>query len=328
MGDLTSLIGPAVGLGSSLFGMAKGAPASNVSMPSPQSFQLPNTGNAAGQFFSRTGALENQFNPLYAGLTGPAQQAGMNLYNNPYAGGLQAGAGTAGNMGMAAALGQYGLGQDISQAGLGLYGPAGQVLNTAFDPQQALYNRTLQQLQDQMRTGQAARGINMTPYGAGLENQGLSNFNIDWQNQQLQRQLQGLSGAGSAIGQGSQVAGYGAGLTAQAPGQYLSAAGMPYGTYQGIGQDQLSALGAMGNIYNTAYQGMNAPLQNYLQYIQAGNQAGGVANQAANNQLYQSQLGFNQNQTLGNQFGQALQQFGTGWGKAGLPSVGSMVGWG
>ena len=328
MGVSASLIGPAIGLGSSLFGMAKGAPASNVNLPSPQSYQMPNLGAAQGSYFGGTQNLQNTFNPLYYGLTGPAQQAAMNLYSNPYAGAYQSGAGTAGNMGMAAALGQYGLGQDITQAGLGLYGPAGQVLNTAFDPQQALYNRTLQQLQDQTRVGQAARGISMSPYGAGLENQALSNFNIDWQNQQLGRQTQGLGAAGQAIGQGSQVAQMGAGLTGAAPGMYLSAAGLPYGTAQQIGQNQLAALQGAGGIYNTAQQGMNTPLQNYLSYLQAGNQANQTANQAGSNQLYQSQLGFNQNQSLGNQFGQALQQMGTGWGKAGLPSIGSMVGWG
>jgi hypothetical protein len=328
MGAITGLIGPAIGAASSLFGMAKGTPAQNVSLPAPSSFQLPNVGNAAGEFYSRTGALENQFNPLYAGLTGPAQQTATNLYNNPYAGLFQQGAGTASNLGMAGALGQYGLGQNLSQQGMNLFQPANAVLGTAFDPQQALYNRTLQQLQDQQRVSQAARGVNMTPYGAGLENQALNNFNIDWQNAQLARQTQGLGAAGQAYGQGANVANMGAQLVSQAPGQYLAAAALPYGIYGQIGQDQLAALSGAGSIYNTALQGMNTPLQNYLSYLNAGNQANQVANQAGANQINQAKLVGQQQQTLGNQFGQALQQFGTGWGNAGLPSISSSLGWG
>jgi hypothetical protein len=60
---------------------------------------------------------------------------------------------------------------------------------SGFDPQQALYARTQQQVQDQTRAGLEARGVDMTPYGAGIEGQTMSNFNIDWQNQQLQRQI-------------------------------------------------------------------------------------------------------------------------------------------
>lgn len=81
---------------------------------------------------------------------------------------------------------------------------ANAVMNTAFDPQGALYDRTLQQVQDQQRVGQAARGITMSPYGAGLENKALSDFNIDWQNNQLGRQTQGLGAAQQAYGQSAQ----------------------------------------------------------------------------------------------------------------------------
>ena len=72
--------------------------------------------------------------------------------------------------------------------------------NTSLDPQNALRDRTQQQVVDASRAGQSARGIAMSPYGAGLENDAVRNFNIDWQNQKLQRQTQGtqaFSGAGN-----------------------------------------------------------------------------------------------------------------------------------
>ena len=73
-----------------------------------------------------------------------------------------------------------------------------QVYQTAFDPQNALYDRTQQQLTDQVRAGQAARGIGLSGEGAVEENGAMSNFNIDWQNNQLQRQTQGVSAMNSA----------------------------------------------------------------------------------------------------------------------------------
>lgn len=314
MGAIAGLVGPAISIGSSLFGMSKGTPAQNVQLPAPSSYQLPQMDWTAGQYTGGTQALQQQYNPLYQQLAAQGQQASNSLYNNPFASLFQGGSMPAMQLGTAGALAQYGLGS-------GLAGAGGQALNTGFDPQNALYDRTAQRLQDQQRQANVAAGVGTTPYGAGLEGQTLSNFNIDWNNQQLQRQLAALTGAGGAYSTG-------AGLMASAPGQYLASAGMPYNTFQTIGGNQLGALGAAGGLYNTAQQGQNLPLQNYMSYLGVGNQANSVANQAASNQLAQAQLGFNQQQTLGNQFGQALQGLGQGWGKSGLPSIGSAIGWG
>ncbi len=72
--------------------------------------------------------------------------------------------------------------------------------NTSLDPQGDLYRRTQQQLQEQTRAAQSARGLAMSPYAAGIENKAMSDFNIDWANQQLNRQVAGtgaFSGAGN-----------------------------------------------------------------------------------------------------------------------------------
>jgi hypothetical protein len=76
-----------------------------------------------------------------------------------------------------------------------------QMLGQAFDPQQALYNRTLQQVTDQTRSGEVARGVGDTPYGAAVEGNALSNFNIDWQNNELSRMESGLGSAANTYGQ-------------------------------------------------------------------------------------------------------------------------------
>lgn len=77
----------------------------------------------------------------------------------------------------------------------------GTMLNDSFDSNKALYGRTLQQVTDQTRSGEASRGLAGTPYGAAAEGNALSNFNIDWQNQQLQREQSGLASAGNTYGQ-------------------------------------------------------------------------------------------------------------------------------
>lgn len=72
-----------------------------------------------------------------------------------------------------------------------------QIMTTAMDPQNALYDRSKQQMTDQVRASLAARGLDMSGAGAGIENQALSNFNIDWQNNLLNRQV---AGAGAYTG--------------------------------------------------------------------------------------------------------------------------------
>jgi hypothetical protein len=64
--------------------------------------------------------------------------------------------------------------------------------NTSLDPQNALYAQTAQRTQDQARAADSARGIGMGGVSAGNENDAMRKFNIDWQNNQLNRQAQGV----------------------------------------------------------------------------------------------------------------------------------------
>lgn len=249
-------------------------PSENVQAPN-----LAPTYQASGSSQADVGALGgisnlggyNTWGQLYPQVSGIAQ----GLVGSPYANQYQQGAGTAGQMGMAGALGAYGQGQN-------LYGMGNQIAQTAFDPQSALYSRTAQQLQDQTRAANMAAGVGTTPYGAGIEAQNMSNFNIDWQNQQLQRQLQGIQGASSAFGQG-------AGLQAAAPGQFLTGAGMPYTTQQAIGGQNLGTLGTMAGFGAQGAQIPQQQIQDYLSYLGWGTGAAGTSNTASLG-LYQEQL--------------------------------------
>lgn len=197
-----------------------------------------------------------------------------------------------------------------------LYGAGNQVYQTALDPQNALYGRTQQQLQDQVRAGQAARGLGNSAVGAAEENQAMSNFNIDWQNQQLARQAQGLQAMGQASNAGgAQGQLYGADMAAQ----MASYGAIPGNTMQS-GQIQAK----------TAQEIANMPAQNAAAYASnlANNQAlyGQLMNQSipymnygtgATNGAYNAFSGqqANQNQqsaAMGNAIGGIVSQSGLG----------------
>lgn len=277
-------------------------PAANVPVPQMQTFQYPGMGEAAGGALGALGQIQGQYSP--AAWSGYQQVAG-----NPYFGGAIGGAQQAAGLGQQQALGQMGWGNFLSNQGAQLYPYAQNIMQAAGDPQNALYARTLQQLQEQTRAGQAARGIATTPYGAGLEAKALSDFNIDWQNQMLNRMVSGAGAAQGLYGQaGSQIAG-GQQLGAAAPGQFYQSSLYPYSTQQGFGGAQLDAL--------TKAYGIPAGLaQGYMGYLGGGTAAMNAQNAAANqlyqNQLQQAKFGFDQQQTMFGNLGKAAM-FGVGF---------------
>lgn len=84
---------------------------------------------------------------------------------------------------------------------------AEQVQTLALDPRGEIREREQQRLQEQTRAGLSSRGLNLSGAGAGIEAQAMSDFGLDWQNQQLARagqgaqQLQLLGGLGQNIAQ-------------------------------------------------------------------------------------------------------------------------------
>lgn len=249
------------------------SPSESVNPPTMNTYNPQSMGGADTAAFGGIGNL-GQYN-TFAQLYPQVFNTGQAMINNPFGVPLMQGAQTAGAMGQQGAVNQFNQGGN-------LYGMSGQVQQTGFDPQSALYARTAQQTQDQTRAALAARGVDMTPYGAGVEGQTMANFNMDWQNQQLQRQIAAAQAAGGLTTQAAQMQG-------AAPGAFLTAAGMPWTTAQGIGGQDLSTLSTMGGF---GAQGANLPqmqIQDYLNYLGFGNQALSAGNQA-NLGLYQGQL--------------------------------------
>lgn len=168
----------------------------------------------------------------------------------------------------------YGQMADMARAYAALMGEQGQ---QAFDPQGALYDRTLQRVTDQERAGQSARGLAMSPYGAGLEGQTLSNFNIDWENSMLARQLQAANLLKGSMGmQGA--AGEAEMMGAMAPvNARMTAAGIPEQAARTYASDvSLGILGPqsawMSQIIPYMNQGMGAQANAFGQFATANDQ--------------------------------------------------------
>lgn len=146
-------------------------------------------------------------------------------------------------------------GNYMAGQGMNMFGQGNQLFNLGMDQQHALYNQSFQQNVDQTRAAEAARGVAMTPYGAGLESQSNQQFNNLWQNQQAMRAAQLAQAAQGMYGQGMATMGAGAGLAANAPTMQIQ------------------------NLLGLQHGGMNAyalpqqNIQNYLNYMSGGTQA-------------------------------------------------------
>jgi hypothetical protein len=185
-------------------------------------------------------------------------------------------------------------------------------MQQAFDPQSALYNRTAGQVSDRELAALSNMGLGTTPVGAGAYGQTMGDFNLNWQNQQLQRMLAGVQGAqgaaSSALGLGGQGLGLGT-AGGMAPFQaYGQVAGTPLGAYGGAAQygQQAAAIPQTG-------------IGDWLQYLSAS-----TGGQNAMTNLYGQQLAaqrqqFGENQAFGQGIGAGLggiaaSPFGTGIG--------------
>lgn len=320
-----------VGLGGALAGMFGGNTASSV--PIPQMPQAPNMVPAANSAFSGANNINQTFTPFATGTLPTAQNILSTQQNNPFASMALGGAQTGAGLGQNAALTSFAGGQNLTGASMAALPFAQTILGTAMDPQTALYNRTLQQVTDQTRAGLEARGMDNTPYGAGVEGQTLSNFNIDWQNNLLNRMSTGAGAAGNLINAAGGGINTGAGVANAAGGQYFGASALPYGAFLGQGTDQFnmlnSALGVGSNAGNLA----NLGTQDLFNYLSSGNAMNQSALQQAQLGLNQNALNFNQNMQLGNMLGSSLAllgrspTLGSGYNPSAFGGQGSLFGY-
>lgn len=234
-----------------------------------------------GTNFGYANQVPGQVAPTAYGLT-------SGIVNNPYAGSQQSNINQIAGMGTGQVAPQAFQGSANLQAYGGAASPSygSQILQAGFDPQNALYNKLFQQNQDQTNAVNAMYGLQSSPYGAGLADQSNQNFNLDWQNNLLQRMntaAQGYGTLGSAVNNayGGAANLGGAGL------QYgAQAANLPYQTYGGNLATGLGALGTYGSTVNQAFQPLQGITSDLAQYLNIGQGATGLAQNAvqANNQ--------------------------------------------
>ena len=233
--------------------------------------------NLLNQQLGNQQGVNDNTTPLYYG----SLQGGLNA-QNAYAPGYQAGANMAGQ--------SYGYtGQQLGQQSAQNYATQQALLNagqqtyqTALDPQNALYNRTVQQLQDQTGATNSMYGLGSSAAGAGVANQALSNFNIDWQNNQLSRQLQGLQGYGQAAQTAGGYGQLGTSQLEQSPGYTLQAGQVPYQAAQGAAAypGQLAGQYATG-LEQGPLSSANAISSQIIPYLNYGQGAQSVPYQSA-----------------------------------------------
>jgi len=252
---------------------------------SPTGYQPAQQGAADSAYMSGANALTSGGQALQATAIPGYQSLYSNVQNNPYYAGAQAASGQTAAAGQQfqtnATADQTALNQMGTQ--LGAYAPG--IMQTAFDPQNALYQQQYQQQMDQQNAINAMYGVGGSPYGAGVAGQTANNFNLNWQNNQQQRQLagvQGLEGLTSAMSgayTGAQQIGNQGIQVGQATSQ------LPYQTYLTQQGQVQSALDALVAGTNSAYAPTQQGVQDYGQYLQLGQNANAQAQNAtqANN---------------------------------------------
>jgi hypothetical protein len=276
----------------------------------PTPYQPPNQAGAAAGFQSGAGQLATAGQSLYGSVAPAFSQITSNVANNPYynqaQGGAQAAANTATGQ---VAPQQLGAASQL-QAFSSLSNPAAvQTLYNAYDPQSALYNQQYQQQLDQTNAISSMYGTGGSPYGAGVAANASNNFNLNWQNAQLARQIAALgaydTNLGAAGGADTAASNLGiAGLNTQA-----TAAQLPYDLYLQQQQAQLGALGAQTQGTNASLAPTQQATADYGQYLNIGQTAsqGAISAAQANNQANaQAAAGF------GNLFGDVLGMFSFG----------------
>lgn len=219
--------------------------------PPPTSFQMPNQQQGAENAFDAIGGLEampnmpQQTYNAFAPVATPqvSQQTGYNPANT------------------------VGMGNNISAMPQEYLPYVRDMLSEGFNDNNQVYGRAAHDLTEQIRSGQTARGIASSPYGADLEAEAFGDFNLDWQDRQLGRKTQAMGAALPGFQQAGAQMGFGQDV-AQGAGRYQ--AGLA---------DTLSMMGGR------AYEQPRSVANSWLAYTDRGNAADSVEAQNYSSQV-------------------------------------------
>lgn len=277
----------------------------------PTPYQPPNQAGAAAGFQAGAGQLASAGTNLYNSVAPAYTGIYDSIANNPFYNQAQTGAGAAAS----AATGQVapqqlGAATQLQQLS-SLSNPAAvQTLYNAFDPQKALYNQQYQQQLDQTGAISSMYGTAGSPYGAGVAANASNNFNLNWQNAQLARQIAALGAYDTNLGAAGAADTTASDLGTAGLNTLAGAAQLPYDLYLQQQQAQLAALNARVAGTNASLNPTQQATSDYGQYLNIGQTAaaGATAAAQANNQANaQSAAGFGN--FLGNLFGDVTSMF-------------------
>lgn len=252
--------------------------------PPPETFKIPHQTEAAQGAYDAIGGLQSMPNQ-------PAQTA------NQATGALSPIIGA--NSGYNPAT-TVGYGNSISELSSQYLPYAKTIFDEGFDPQGAVYGRAAHNLTEQVRASEGARGIQTSPYGAGLENEALGNFNLDWENNRLGRMATAAGAAlpfygqaGNQMAQGQQVAQSGPGM-----------------------QGNLAAL--LSPVQQGAYAQPQMVIGDWLNYTGAGTAADQVTAQNYATQIAKYKADQEANAAMYNAIGSTVGAIGGGWAGGGF----------
>lgn len=312
------------GIGGLVGGLAGLLGANNASSITPPTmYQLPNQTAAGNSAYSTIGNLASTYGSLGASTLGSSQSAFNTLYNNPGTLGLLSGAQTGSQLGTSAALGAYGAGNSLTSSGTSMLPYAQSIMQTAMDPQNALYAQTQGTNNQQNAANLANSGLLNSPYGQSVLGNANTNFNIDWQNNQLAREATGASAAGGLLSNAGGAINTGTGISNAAGTQYANAAALPYSAYSTLGTGQNTAISSLLGNYSSAQSNDTQSLTNLLNYLGVGNASNAAANSLYSSEVNASTASTAQNLAYGNALGSALKALG-GTTTSNSPLLGSL----
>lgn len=218
-------------------------------------------------------------------LQGVAPSAAFSNYDtaskNPFAQAFQTGAGQAGQAYTQAGNNSIGYGQAVGGQVNPLVQGSQQVMQMGLDPQRALHDQQRQGAMDTANATNAQYGLS-GPWAGHEANQAAQNFETNWQENALQRAMQGLSAGAGGINAAGNVGQQAGNLQTGGAADLYQGSGLPYNTAQGISNNQnlnlndlISNIGGINNIDQ-------GTMQSLLQYLDQASRYGLQQNQASN----------------------------------------------
>ncbi len=192
------------------------------------------------------------------------QSAYYNQANNPYTTGAIQGAQAGGQAMQSQGYQNVNTANYLSNVPQQLNPAVMATLNTAYDPQNALYASESQHNMDQSNAQLAQAGLSYTPWASGVLADSNQSFNTNWEATQLGREQTGANTVASLLGAGGTAATTGAQLGQTGATQIAQGGAMPYTTQTGINTDTANMLP-----YLTSNQQQQA--QDYTAYYNAAN---------------------------------------------------------